>query len=236
MNQEKTAKRIIEHGEIVSCELTRAGSNYTFLAKVQLGEEYSLAIYKPRDGEAPLWDFPTGTLYKREYASYLLSEILGWDMIPFTVIRDGPYGIGSVQLFVDHDPKENYYSLTGQHASELKMIACFDLVANSTDRKPNHLLLDNGGKLWSIDHGLTFHADTKIRTVIWDFPGEPIPKKLLEPLFRISAQLENPEGQLKELVELLLPEEVESLKGRLEWVLTEKSYPGGPGSHRRRGR
>ena len=234
MSVDQSPREIIQHGEIVSCQLSPLGSNYTFVVQVQLGDQTSLGIYKPRDGESPLWDFPSGTLYKREYAAYLLSQVLGWDFIPFTTIREGPYGIGTVQLFVEHDPKQTYYSLTEQNAPQLKTIACFDLVANSTDRKPNHLILDPDGKLWSIDHGLTFHSDTKIRTVIRDYCGERIPKPLLRHLEKLSKELESPQGSLMELVELLRPEEVSALKGRVTWVLTEGVYPGLPGRHRRR--
>ena len=240
MNVDPAAIDVLKHGEFVSCQLTPAGSNYTFLAQVHLGDHTCPAIYKPRDGEAPLWDFPSGTLYKREYAAYLLSEVLGWNFIPFTTIREGPYGIGSVQHYVEHDPRQNYYTLSrdvSNHAgrsNELRTIACFDLVANSTDRKANHLIVSADGKLWSIDHGLTFHADTKIRTVIWDFSGEPIPKHLLASLADLAAQLENPQGQLQELLEQLRPEEVVGLKERVDWVLGDRVYPGSPGRRRRR--
>ena len=234
MSVDQSTRDLICHGEFVSCQLTPMGSNYTFVAKVQSGDNFRLAIYKPRDGESPLWDFPSGTLYKREYAAYLLSSILGWDFIPFTTIRDGPYGVGTVQLFVEHDPKQNYYTLNEANAAQLKTIACFDLVVNSTDRKPNHLLLDPNGKLWSIDHGLTFHADMKVRTVIWDFSGEKIPKPLLKKLVGLSKQLQDPQRMVKELLDLLRPEEVTGLQQRVEWVLSERSYPGSPGRHRRR--
>ena len=144
---------LLRDGEFVSCELTPAGSNYTFLAELSLDGNHGRAIYKPLKGEIPLWDFPTGTLYKRECAAFLLSRALGWDFIPLTIIRDGPYGIGSAQLFVDHDPKENYYtisrdSLDESDADQLRMICCFDLVANNTDRKANHVLRGPSGKLW----------------------------------------------------------------------------------------
>ena len=240
MNVDPVAAEVLTHGEIVSCQLTPAGSNYTFLSQVHLGDHTCAAIYKPRDGEAPLWDFPSGTLYKREYAAYLLSEVLGWNFIPFTIIREGPYGIGSVQLYMEHDPRQNYYTLTqdesnhGDHSRELQAIACFDLVANSTDRKANHLIVSTDGKLWSIDHGLTFHADTKIRTVIWDFSGEPIPEHLMAALVDLAAQLESPQGQLLELLEQLLPEEIVALKERVQWVLGEGTYPGLPGRRRKR--
>ena len=236
---EPTTTEIIRHGEIVSYQLAPLGSNYTFVVNIELEGNESLAIYKPRDGEAPLWDFPSGTLYIREYAAYLLSEILGWDIVPFTTIRDGPYGIGSVQQFVEHDPKQNYYTLEDGCADQLRVIACFDLVANSTDRKANHLLMGIGGKIWSIDHGLTFHSDMKVRTVIWDFSSEPIPEHLLKSLIKIREQLDSPADSLpsllEELVTLLPQGEVDALKHRLDWVLEERVFPGLPGRNRRRG-
>ena len=233
------ANDIIRHGEIVSYQLTPQGSNYTFVVKIEMEGHESLAIYKPREGEAPLWDFPRGTLYIREYAAYLLSEVLGWDIVPFTVIRDGPHGIGSVQQFIDHDPKQNYYTLEDGCADQLRVIACFDLVANSTDRKANHLLMGDGGKIWSIDHGLTFHSEMKVRTVIWDFSSEPIPEPLLESLADLRERLDRPADSvpslLKELVTILPLEEVDGLKKRLDWVLEERMFPGLPGrNHRRR--
>ena len=234
MNSRQATFDFLAQAEFTSCELTPMGSNYTFLAHLRLGEQTGRAIYKPKDGEVPLWDFPSGTLYKRECAAYLLSEILGWDFIPETIIREGPYGIGSVQLYVEHDPKQNYYSLTESNADELKMVACFDMVANNTDRKAGHVLLDSAGKLWGIDQGLTFHSDTKIRTVIWDFGGEAIPRRLIKSLQEFCQLLPNAQGRVHELLELLLPKEVEALYKRLDWVLTEREYPGLPGRRRRR--
>ena len=225
---------LLLNGEFLSCELTPMGSNYTFVAALRLDGREGQAIYKPRDGEVPLWDFPRGTLYKREYGAYLLSRALGWDFIPRTIIREGPYGIGSVQQFVEHDPRLNYYTLSDGDADALRMIACFDLVANNTDRKANHVLVATDGKLWGIDQGLTFHADTKIRTVIWDFGGEPIPGYLLTALTRLFEQLDNPPPALKELLELLLPEEIDAFRKRIAWVLSERAYPGLPGRRRRR--
>lgn len=225
---------LLLNGEFLSCELTPMGSNYTFVAALRLDGQEGQAIYKPRDGEVPLWDFPRGTLYKREYGAYLLSRALGWDFIPRTIIREGPYGIGSVQQYVEHNPRLNYYTLSEADADALRMIACFDLVANNTDRKANHVLVDDAGKLWGIDQGLTFHADTKIRTVIWDFGGEPIPGYLLTALTRLFEQLGNPPPVLKELLELLLPEEVDAFRKRIAWVLRERAYPGLPGRRRRR--
>ncbi len=233
MDSEQSNSDLLLHGEFISCDLTPMGSNYTFLASLKLGDEDAQAIYKPRDGEVPLWDFPKGTLYKREYGAYLLSQTLGWDFIPRTIVRDGPYGIGSVQQYVEHDPRMNYYALSEADADELRMIACFDLVANNTDRKANHVLVDGDGKLWGIDQALTFHADTKIRTVIWDFGGEPIPDTYLVQLAELATHIDHPEGDLEELLELLLPEEVQAFRKRIDWVLTERAYPGLPGRRRR---
>jgi len=242
LTTEPTTSEIIRLGEIISYQLTPMGSNYTFLVKLSWEGNESLAIYKPRDGEAPLWDFPSGTLYKREYAAYLLSEILGWNIVPFTVIRDGPHGIGSVQEFIEHDPRQNYYTLEDGCADQLRVIACFDLVANSTDRKANHLLIGDSGKIWSIDHGLTFHSDMKVRTVIWDFCSEPIPTPLLESVAQLRERLELPASrdigmpdQLLDLVTVLPEDEVVALKRRLDWVLEERVFPGLPGRNRRRG-
>ena len=234
MESDQTSADVLNHGEFLTCELTPLGSNYTFVASLQLDGQSCQAIYKPRDGEVPLWDFPRGTLYKREYGAYLLSEVLGWNFIPRTIVRDGPYGIGSVQQYVDHDPKLNYYTLSEGDAEELRMICCFDLVANNTDRKANHVLVDPRGKLWGIDQGLTFHADTKIRTVIWDFGGEPIPEVYLRSLTKLAAAFVNPTGNFKELLDLLLPEEVIAFQKRVQWVLSERAYPGLPGRRRRR--
>ena len=213
-------------GEISGANLTLWGSNYTFLVKVQNGAQGCQAVYKPRDGEAPLWDFPGGTLYKREYGAYLLSQILGWDLVPLTVVRDGPYGVGSVQFFVDHDPEIHYYSLRDDYSEELKKIACFDLVSNNADRKGVHCIQGGDGKIWGIDHGLTFHAHLKVRTVIWDFAGEPIPTSFLDDLATLAKQLEQPESAVMELIGLLHPTEVDALKQRISWLLDTREFPG----------
>ena len=223
--QQETVQ-LLNLGEITSLELSPWGSNYTFLVQVRNGSEECRAVYKPRDGEMPLWDFPSGTLYKREYAAYLLSSILGWNFVPTTVIRDGPYGVGSLQLFVEHDPRVNYFSLRESHTDELRMIAAFDLVSNNTDRKAAHCILDPEGTVWAIDHGLTFHAQVKIRTVIWDFSGEPVPAHLLHALSGFREELKSPTGRVLELLRLLDREEAESLVGRVAWVLDAGEYPG----------
>ena len=226
MRSQQGTIQLLEQGEITSLELSPWGSNYTFLVTVRNGSEECGAVYKPKDGEVPLWDFPSGTLYKREYAAYLLSQILGWDFIPLTVIRDGPYGVGSLQLFVEHDPSINYFAIRESDPDALRVMACFDLVTNNTDRKASHCIQGPDGKIWGIDHGLTFHSVVKIRTVIWDCGGEPIPDHLLKSLSALLKELESPSGAVQELANLLDPEEVAALVQRITWLLELREYPG----------
>jgi uncharacterized repeat protein (TIGR03843 family) len=156
-------------------------SNATFLTKLTDGDDSMLAVYKPGQGERPLWDFPHG-LYRREAAAWELSELLGWGIVPETIVRDGPYGEGSMQRFVEADFEQHYFTLYEDeaHHDELRKFAVFDLLANNTDRKSGHVLLGDDGRLWGIDNGLCFHPDPKVRTVIWEFGGERIPDELLD--------------------------------------------------------
>lgn len=166
----------LQHGRIVACEPLPWGSNYSFGVAVA-GDDgpERIAVYKPRRGEAPLWDFPSGTLYRREHAAYLLSRNLGWPAIPPTVVRDGPHGIGTVQLYIEPRESAGYSQIRRSHGDDLRRMALFDLITNNADRKSGHCLLDVAGRLWGIDHGLTFHSQFKLRTVIWDFCGESLP-------------------------------------------------------------
>jgi hypothetical protein len=219
---------LLQHSHIVECGLIPWGSNYTFLATLDVDQPHPLlAVYKPRRGEAPLWDFPDGTLYKRECAAFLLSEALNWHLVPPTVIRQGPNGIGTVQLYMHHQQTDaDYFALREQHSREVQALAVFDLIANNTDRKAGHCLRDEEGRVWGIDHGLTFHVQPKLRTVIWDFGGERIPKRLLHDIKRVYKALESPQGQMVEtLQELLFPEEVQALKQRMHYLLEHPEFP-----------
>lgn len=218
---------LIRHGPILQCGLIPWGSNYTFLITIDVGQsEPLLGVYKPRRGEAPLWDFPDGTLYKREYAAFLLSEALGWCLVPPTVIRDGPKGIGTVQLYMHHREEEaDYFAVREQHAREVKMMAVFDLIANNSDRKAGHCLQDMDGHIWGIDHGLTFNLYSGLRTVIWDFGGERISKRLLRDIRRVCDELEAQQGLTCDLQELLAPDEMEGLIQRMRALLTRPSLP-----------
>ena len=225
LDSPEEAIRLMTRGEITSVELHPWGSNYTFVARVRDSSSECLAIYKPRDGEIPLWDFPDHTLYKREYAAYLFSRALGWDFIPLTVIREGPHGVGSLQYYVDHDPRVSYYDLKETESDALRMMACFDLVSNNADRKAVHFLRDPAGKVWGIDHGLTFSAELKVRTVIWDFGGEAIPEHLLKALSGFLRQLVSPDETVRELMDLLDEDEVAALIHRVTWILDVREYP-----------
>jgi hypothetical protein len=211
----------------LQCGLIPWGSNYTFLVTIDVGQTAPLlGIYKPRRGEAPLWDFPDGTLYKREYASFLLSEALGWRVVPPTVIRDGPKGIGTVQLYMHHRPEEaDYFALRQQHATEMKMIAVFDLIAHNTDRKAGHCLRDMDGRIWGIDHGLTFNLHSGLRTVIWDFGGERISRRMLQDIKRVCGELEGRQGLANDMRELLTAAEIEALLERMRTLLARPILP-----------
>jgi uncharacterized repeat protein (TIGR03843 family) len=200
-------------------------SNATFLVEASLGEETALAIYKPRRGERPLWDFPPG-LYRREIAAYELSELLGWGLVPPTVRREGPLGIGSIQLFVEADFEEHYFTLRERPElrGALERLCAFDLVANNADRKSGHCLLGLDGRLRAIDNGLTFHVEPKLRTVIWEFGGQPLAPDLVADLRRLAGR-----GGPAALAEWLSVEERRALAGRAAALAARGRFPEDPG-------
>lgn len=220
---------LLEHGTIEGIELIPWGSNYTFAAALA-GEDGSrcFGVYKPRRGEVPLRDFPNGTLYKREVAAYLLSRHLGWDMIPPTVIRDhGPHGIGSLQLYVEprRGASGQYERLRETHRCDLQRMALFDLLANNADRKGGHCLLDVRNAVWGIDHGLTFHHVPKLRTVIWDYCGDPFPPEhvsTLKALRHDKPRLAQLAGDLRPL---LSGPEWDALLQRWDRLLANPCFP-----------
>jgi len=225
---------ILEHGSFAEeAGLLRWSSNYTFLVTIALDDVQMSAIYKPRRGERPLWDFPDGTLCLRERAAWLTSEALGWELVPPTVLRDGTRGIGSLQFFVEHDPEQHYFTLDPTYAPQLMRLAAFDVVTNNADRKGGHCLIDAAGHLWGIDHGLTFHAERKLRTVIWDFAGQPIPPPLLEDLSALETSLSTESSPYRqELATLLAADEVTALASRIRRLLKTGIFPRpGPGQN-----
>ena len=183
------ALSVLAHGEIEIQGRMPWSSNATFLTTVGLDGVEMTAIYKPHRGERPLWDFPDG-LFQREVAAYELSVALGWDLVPETVLRpEGPYGVGSLQRFVNADFEQHYFTLLEQprYHPALRAMAAFDMVANNADRKGGHCLVDADDHVWGIDHGLCFNIEPKLRTVIWDFGGEAVPDELREGLDRLAA-------------------------------------------------
>ena len=229
-------------------------SNLALLGWLTLGDVRTRVIYKPIEGERPLWDFPQGTLAEREAAAFVLSAVGGWNLVPPTVLRDGPHGRGSVQLWID--PIEG----TGQslvdvvttaelspgwlpvfearlsdgtpvvvaHANrpELAAAAVFDVVINNADRKGSHLVLDGSGSLWGFDHGVSCHAEPKLRTVLWGWVGRPLPEAELDRLETLLGWLGNPLSPVSQTIKVLLSSaEVEAVSRRISDLLTTGLFP-----------
>lgn len=211
---------------LLTGELTVLGrmphsSNATLLCSITDAERTDRVIYKPLKGERPLWDFPPG-LHRREAAAYRLATAMGFDIVAPTVLRDGPFGEGSVQLFVEHDPNVHYFTLFESREElhdRLKVICAFDIVANNTDRKSGHVLIDADKHVWGIDHGLCFAADFKLRTVIWEFGGEALPEPLLDAVRKVADTVP------LEVASLLDSDEVEALTHRAAWLLEHRQFP-----------
>ncbi len=225
---EVSALDLLRRGEITVKGRMPDSSNATFLVSLALDDATTYAIYKPGRGERPLWDFPP-ELFRREIAAYRFSEALGWGVVPLTIPREGPFGDGSLQLFVDADFEQHYFTLMErpeQH-ERLKAICLFDLAANNADRKSGHCLLGPDGAVFAIDNGLCFHVEPKLRTVIWDFAGQPIPEPLLEDLARFSA------ARLpKDLAELIAAPEQKALHARIKRLVAERRFPRDRSGHR----
>ncbi len=203
-------------------------TNATFLVEVALDGACALAVYKPERGERPLWDFPPG-LFKRELAAYVLSEALGWGLVPLTVRRDGPYGEGSLQEFVHADFAQHYFTLREDpaHHERLARICAFDLFANNADRKSGHCLLGPDGRVWAIDNGLCFNVEPKLRTVIWDFAGQPLPEGAREDLRGLARR-----GLPTAFEDLLAGEEREILLARAKRLAQLNRFPAEGGGDR----
>ena len=203
------------------------GSNYTFLVDVHYQDTTVQAVYKPSKGEQPLWDFPQNTLALREVAAYLVSEALGFHIVPFTILREeGPYGAGSLQQFIDYDSEYHYFNFSEEDKQLLKPVALFDLLVNNADRKGGHVFFeDDSHKLFAIDHGICFHEDDKLRTVLWDFGGQKIPADLLSRL-SLSPSL------LADLEPYLSPREISALCARADFILKRGIFPRQPRDRR----
>ena len=218
------AVKILAFGKIQIVGRMPWASNGTFLTNIKHDEIEIQGIYKPAKGERPLYDFPPG-IYKREVAAFELADYLGWGLIPPTVLREGPLGIGSLQLFVPCDYEKNYFTIhkDPKFKNDLVRLATFDLLANNTDRKAGHVLEGNDGSIWAIDNSLCFHEDFKIRTVIWDFSGREIPKNLISDMSILTE-----EGTPESLSGLLNVNEIEALINRANILITNECLPHDP--------
>jgi hypothetical protein len=223
----KLIQSALTHGDYDLKGQFMLGSNYTFFVDVNHEGEIYKAVYKPIKGEQPLWDFPDNSLAQREVAAYLLSKELGFHIVPFTVLReDGPYGAGSLQQYINYDIEYHYFNFTNEDKQLLKPVMLFDLLINNADRKGSHVFFEDGTHhLYTIDHGICFHEEDKLRTVIWDFENQPIPDENLAPLSSTSnwsALLES----------YLTPNEIRALKLRAENLITSKIFPRAPRDRR----
>lgn len=231
---DSTARVLLRSGEIEIIGRMPWSSNATFLVRIDGTESLAgasmLGIYKPQAGERPLWDFPDGTLCEREVAACVVSDLLGWELVPDTALRDGPVGVGSVARFVDHDPEEHYFELAPQHPDVFRRFAAFDIVCNNTDRKGGHILRDTTGHIWGIDHGVCFHVQSKLRTVIWEHAGERLPDELLVDLAHLRQRFDT--GDLGGLEALLAPDELDAALARLDRLVHTARYPLTTGDYR----
>ena len=221
---------VLRTGEVEVLGRMPWSSNATLLVEVRAGDACLQAVYKPRRGERPLWDFPAG-LDRREVAAYELSTWLGWDIVPETVLRhDGlPFGAGSLQRFVPFDVEAHYFTLLedAAHHAALRTICCFDVLANSADRKGGHCLAGDDGRVWAVDNGLSFHCEPKLRTVIWDFASQPVGDDLLDGVRRVAD-----EGGPACLDGLLDGAERDALVGRAARLAATGTFPVDPTGRR----
>lgn len=220
---------VLADGDLELLGLLPRSSNYAFLARATLGEEEMLAVYKPRRGENPLWDFAEGTLCNREAAAYLVAKTLGWPNVPPTLLRHGPEGEGAVQRFIPFEPTEHAFTLQQRFPAAFRRLALFDVIANNADRKSGHCLLGRDGRLFVVDHGTCFSEEPKLRTVLWDYVDEQIAAADMNDLRELRSELGA--GHVRtQLDELLSAAEVRAVIARLEGLLAAGRFPEpGPG-------
>lgn len=217
------ALTLLREGELAVEGRLVDASNATLYCSVASGELVAACVYKPIRGERPLWDFPDGTLAEREVAAYLVSVATGWDLVPPTVLRDGPFGTGMCQLWQDPDEAVDLVALARSKHPDLRRMAIFDAVVNNADRKGGHLLPQPGGHVYGCDHGLTFHVQDKLRTLLWRWAGEPLTDEAVDVLSVLRADLEGPLGVA--LHGLLTRAEVRQTVRRVDRLLTRRRHP-----------
>ncbi|MGZ6792529.1 MAG: SCO1664 family protein [Mycobacteriales bacterium] len=217
------ALALLREGELSIEGRMLDASNATLYCTTTLEGVTAVCVYKPVQGERPLWDFPDGTLAEREVAAYLVSEALGWGLVPPTVLREGPFGLGMCQLWVDVDETVDLQVLARSDHPDLRRMAVLDAVVNNADRKGGHLLPTPEGRVHGIDHGVCFSVDDKLRTLLWQWRGEPLTDEAVEALSRLRAELEGPLGTA--LHELLTRREVRRTTRRVDDLLRSGVHP-----------
>jgi len=227
-------KLAFEHGDIELKGQFTLGSNYTFYVNIIYEQKEFQAVYKPQKGEQPLWDFPQNSLANREVAAYLVSEALGWGIVPFTTLReDAPLGPGSLQRFIEYDPNYHYFNFTPEDKARLRPVALFDHLANNADRKGSHVFFEQDtNHLYSIDHGLCFNEQDKLRTVIWGFAGESFSPELLSALQGLRPLLSPPAALYTNLLRYLSPDEIAALDTRAKTLIALGRFPYPPNDRR----
>jgi len=247
------AVQLLACGELTVEGRVMDASNATFYCAVSLDGRSAACVYKPVAGERPLWDFPDGTLAQREVAAYEVSEATGWGLVPPTILRDGPLGPGACQLWIDEpedaesligfvpaydvppgwfpvasarDSDGDAYALAHADDPRLSRLAVLDAVINNADRKGGHVLYGHGGRIYGVDHGVTFHVENKLRTVLWGWTGKPIPDELLETLARLGESLDGPLGEALE--EHLTISEVQHVRLRVKRLIRAGRFPKPP--------
>jgi len=218
-----TSEEVLVQGEMVVTGRLIDASNATLLAECSFENEKIKCIYKPVAGERPLWDFPDGNLAQREYAAYLISKHAEFDLVPFTILRDGPFGIGMVQTWIDIDESVDLASFFSTDDSQLRRMALFDAVINNTDRKIGHLLPRPDGKLFGCDHGVTFHHEYKLRTVLWQWAGDAFTADEEQTLADLARKLK--EGKVDNLSSLITVDEYQALLTRVDDLLESRTFP-----------
>ena len=220
---------LLETGDITLEGQFLWGSNYTLLVDVQCDEDITKAVYKPTQGVRPLWDFEAPSLARRELVAYLISEKLGWELVPPTIYRkSGPMGPGSLQLFIEHDVDYHFFNFSEDDRLRLKPSAAFDVLINNADRKGGHFIVDPEKHIWLIDHGICFHEEPKLRTVLWDFAKEAIPENLLQDMDHLFTEIRL-KGDFYEQLHLHLSgREISAMAQRMEELLQTKTYPTPP--------
>lgn len=230
----QTILRVLERGEVRLQERFLESSNATFFVTCLLEEEILQAVYKPEAGQTELYDFEPATLPRREVAAWLVCRAAGWDFVPPTIHRkDGlPFGAGSLQLYIEHYPQMHYLALEENERASFRKVALFDLVVNNADRKSGHLLFGEDGRWWAIDQALCFNAMPKLRTVIWDFIGEPFSEEEVTALRRLELALQ-PNAELSQSLRGLLREdEIAAMRWRLQVLLKQGVFPEPEPGHR----